>query len=52
VRSDSKRAKVPDLRVCSCAQDGVLTVKLGEHGTYVINKQAPNRQMWLSSPIR
>ncbi|OQR78848.1 frataxin -like protein [Tropilaelaps mercedesae] len=32
--------------------DGVLTVKLGKiHGTYVINKQTPNRQIWLSSPI-
>lgn len=31
--------------------NGVLTVKLGaEHGTYVINKQTPNRQIWLSSP--
>ncbi|KAI9094215.1 hypothetical protein K1719_026797 [Acacia pycnantha] len=29
----------------------VLTVKLGEHGTYVLNKQTPNRQIWLSSPI-
>ncbi|XP_032433964.1 frataxin, mitochondrial [Xiphophorus hellerii] len=30
---------------------GVLTVKLGGgHGTYVINKQTPNRQIWLSSP--
>uniref|UniRef100_A0A8C6TH14 Frataxin, mitochondrial n=1 Tax=Neogobius melanostomus TaxID=47308 RepID=A0A8C6TH14_9GOBI len=30
---------------------GVLTLKLGaEHGTYVINKQTPNRQIWLSSP--
>jgi hypothetical protein len=33
-------------------QSGVLTVKLGKHGTYVINKQTPNRQIWLSSPIR
>lgn len=32
---------------------GVLTVRLGgERGTYVINKQAPNRQLWLSSPVR
>ncbi|XP_022697401.1 frataxin, mitochondrial-like isoform X2 [Varroa jacobsoni] len=32
--------------------DGVLTVMLGQnHGTYVINKQTPNRQIWLSSPI-
>ncbi|XP_062455770.1 frataxin, mitochondrial [Rhea pennata] len=30
---------------------GVLTVKLGGNmGTYVINKQTPNRQIWLSSP--
>jgi frataxin len=29
----------------------VLTVKLGVHGTYVINKQTPNRQIWLSSPL-
>ncbi|KAG7277978.1 hypothetical protein CRUP_020294, partial [Coryphaenoides rupestris] len=29
---------------------GVLTVKLGAHGTYVINKQTPNKQIWLSSP--
>lgn len=33
-------------------QQGVLTVKLGKHGTYVINKQTPNRQMWMSSPVR
>jgi frataxin len=33
-------------------QSGVLTLKLGEgRGTYVINKQAPNRQLWLSSPV-
>ena len=31
--------------------DGVLTVKLIEHGTYVINKQTPNQQIWLSSPV-
>ncbi|XP_007890841.1 frataxin, mitochondrial [Callorhinchus milii] len=30
---------------------GVLTVNLGRDlGTYVINKQTPNRQIWLSSP--
>jgi frataxin len=30
---------------------GVLTVKLGaELGTYVLNKQTPNLQIWLSSP--
>ena len=31
--------------------DGVLTVKLNEHGTYVVNKQTPNKQIWLSSPV-
>ncbi|WVY90178.1 hypothetical protein V8G54_035692 [Vigna mungo] len=30
----------------------VLTVKLGDLGTYVLNKQTPNRQLWLSSPMR
>lgn len=30
--------------------NGVLTIKLGTHGVYVINKQKPNRQIWLSSP--
>ncbi|KAI0824134.1 Frataxin [Trametes gibbosa] len=30
---------------------GVMTLKLGSHGTYVINKQPPNKQIWLSSPF-
>ncbi|XP_058117355.1 frataxin homolog, mitochondrial-like [Anopheles ziemanni] len=31
--------------------DGVFTVNFGPpHGTYVINRQSPNRQIWLSSP--
>ncbi|XP_022865731.1 frataxin, mitochondrial-like isoform X2 [Olea europaea var. sylvestris] len=29
----------------------VLTLKLGNLGTYVINKQTPNRQIWMSSPL-
>nr|XP_008530211.1 PREDICTED: frataxin, mitochondrial [Equus przewalskii] len=30
---------------------GVLTIKMGgDLGTYVINKQTPNKQIWLSSP--
>ena len=34
-------------------QAGVLTVKMGSDlGTYVINKQTPNKQIWLSSPNR
>ena len=32
-------------------QAGVLTLALGSDvGTYVINKQPPNKQIWLSSP--
>ncbi|CAD6246068.1 unnamed protein product [Miscanthus lutarioriparius] len=30
----------------------VLTLRLGDLGTYVINKQTPNKQIWLSSPVR
>ncbi|TPX72375.1 ferroxidase [Spizellomyces sp. 'palustris'] len=30
---------------------GVLTLSLGSSGTYVINKQPPNKQIWLSSPV-
>ncbi|WOG91709.1 hypothetical protein DCAR_0310959 [Daucus carota subsp. sativus] len=29
----------------------VLTVKFGNLGTYVLNKQTPNRQIWMSSPV-
>ncbi len=29
---------------------GVLTVELPGRGIYVINRQSPNRQIWLSSP--
>ncbi len=31
-------------------QGGILTVSLDQGGEYVINKHAPNRQIWLSSP--
>ena len=31
---------------------GVVTIAMGSgKGTYVINKQAPNRQIWVSSPV-
>ncbi|KAI1404410.1 Frataxin-like domain-containing protein [Hypoxylon fuscum] len=30
---------------------GVMTVKIPGNGTYVINKQPPNKQIWLSSPV-
>jgi iron donor protein CyaY len=31
-------------------EEGVVTIQMGTHGTYVINKQGPNRQVWVSSP--
>lgn len=30
---------------------GVLTLQLNPHGTWVINKQTPNQQLWWSSPL-
>ncbi|KAI2467798.1 Frataxin [Annulohypoxylon bovei var. microspora] len=30
---------------------GVMTVKIPDLGTYVINKQPPNKQIWLASPV-
>lgn len=32
-------------------QAGVLNVTVPGIGTYVLNKQPPNKQIWLSSPI-
>lgn len=30
---------------------GVLTITIPPHGTWVLNKQTPNRQIWWSSPL-
>ena len=30
---------------------GVLSITLPPNGTYIINKQPPNKQIWLSSPV-
>ncbi|KAL8708533.1 MAG: hypothetical protein Q9220_006586 [cf. Caloplaca sp. 1 TL-2023] len=30
---------------------GVLTLSFPPQGTYVLNKQPPNKQIWLSSPV-
>jgi frataxin len=32
-------------------QSGVLNLSLPPHGHYVVNKQPPNQQIWISSPI-
>jgi len=39
------------LNVDSTYASGVLTIGLGAAGTWVINKQTPNKQVWYSSPI-
>jgi len=31
-------------------QGGILTVE-GDEGTWIVNKHAPTRQIWLSSPL-
>lgn len=28
-----------------------MTIRVADKGTYVINKQPPNKQLWLSSPL-
>ena len=38
---------LPEVGVAS----GVLTLSMPPHGTWVINKQTPNRQLWWSSPL-
>lgn len=35
----------------TASKAGVLTLTFPPNGTYVINKQPPNKQIWLSSPI-
>ena len=32
-------------------QGGIVTIELDDGRQYVINKHAPNRQIWLSSPV-
>ena len=32
-------------------RDGILTVDLESGGHYVVNKHAPNREIWVSSPV-
>lgn len=32
-------------------QSGVMTLHIPPHGTFVINKQPPNQQIWISSPL-
>lgn len=32
-------------------QGGILTIELPDRRQYVLNKHAPNRELWLSSPV-
>lgn len=32
-------------------EGGILTIELESGGQYVLNRHAPNRQIWLSSPV-
>ncbi|CAK7909445.1 frataxin homolog, mitochondrial [[Candida] anglica] len=49
---DELEALSEDFPVIDCElSQGVMTLALPPHGTYVINKQPPNKQIWLSSPI-
>jgi len=32
-------------------REGILTLELDSGAKYVINKHAPNRQIWMSSPV-
>jgi frataxin len=32
-------------------QGGILTIGLPDGGQYLLNKHAPNREIWLSSPV-
>ena len=41
----------PELEVEVEYSSGVLNIAVGTLGTFVLNKQAPNLQLWLSSPI-
>ncbi|XP_065199285.1 uncharacterized protein LOC135830969 [Sycon ciliatum] len=41
---------VPDGYDVQCG-GGVLTIELDSANTYVLNKQAPNQQIWISSPF-
>lgn len=46
-RLDEAIGEVSDVEL----QGGVLTITLDSGGQYVLNKQAPTRQLWLSSPV-
>ena len=50
VHNMSNRLIAP-CRVFIIWQGDVLNVSVSSLGTFVINKQSPNKQLWLSSPV-
>lgn len=46
---ESLSEKVPEVDVE--LSQGVLSLELPNLGAYVINKQPPNKQIWLASPV-
>ncbi|POY75863.1 hypothetical protein BMF94_0945 [Rhodotorula taiwanensis] len=51
VEYSGRNVRLTRYKPSMCGKSGVLTVRLGDNGTYVLNKQPPNKQIWLSSPI-
>ncbi|MCJ1350045.1 MAG: Mitochondrial chaperone Frataxin [Icmadophila ericetorum] len=49
--TDSDSDSEYEFKTFPTSQAGVLTLKFPPAGTYVLNKQPPNKQIWLSSPI-
>lgn len=47
ILSDDYPAIFPEVEL----NHGVMTLQVNELGPYVINKQPPNKQIWLASPI-
>ncbi|KAF1988952.1 Frataxin [Aulographum hederae CBS 113979] len=48
-RGEELMEKKPEVEVEFSA--GVLEITVPDKGTFVVNKQVPNKQIWLSSPI-
>jgi frataxin len=42
-------ANIPEFEITFAS--GVMTMVMPPHGTWVINKQSPNQQLWWSSPL-
>ncbi|KWU41865.1 Frataxin-like protein [Rhodotorula sp. JG-1b] len=51
IDSDQAAAYDVEYSASMCGKSGVLTVRLGDNGTYVLNKQPPNKQIWLSNEL-